>query len=235
MARGATGGEGGLELYDLASDPSESKDIAKTKPDVLAKLTALADKAHEPVREGTFVTTERHERDRRAKMGKQDEPEPPKAKGKSKAAAMPAEGLLLNKDWKLVRVSSENADNRKFARNAIDDDPDTLWHTKFSGGIAPPPHELVIDLGAERSVRGFVYLGRQDDGWNGAVKDIEFCISNAPDEFGAPVAKAALAKSKEPQTVGCPATKGRYVLLRALSSHSDGQYATVAELGVLGE
>jgi arylsulfatase A-like enzyme len=76
------------ELYDLATDPSEAKDLAAAKPNVLAKLTALAAKAHEPVREGTFARTDRHERDRRAKFGKQDQPEasePPKGKGKAKA------------------------------------------------------------------------------------------------------------------------------------------------------
>lgn len=77
------------ELYDLAADPSESKDIAKTNPSVLAKLTALAEKAHEPVREGTFTRTERHKRDQRAKFGQQDEAEAPegKAKGRKKSAA----------------------------------------------------------------------------------------------------------------------------------------------------
>ena len=148
---------------------------------------------------------------------------------------MEVDGLLPNKDWKIVRASSENEANQKFARNAIDGDPETLWHTKFSGGIVPPPHELVVDLGTERSVRGFVYLGRQDEGWNGAVKDVEFCVSDSPDKFGTPAAKTALAKIKEPQTIPCPATKGRYILLRALSSFSDHPYASVAELGVLGE
>ncbi len=75
------------ELYDVASDPSESKDIAAAKPDLLAKLTALAEKAHEPVREGTFTRTERHQRDRRAKFGKQDEVDTPQAKTKAKRKA----------------------------------------------------------------------------------------------------------------------------------------------------
>ena len=61
------------ELYDLASDPSESKDLAAAQPDILAKLTALATAAHEPVREGTFASTDLHERDRRSKYGKQDD------------------------------------------------------------------------------------------------------------------------------------------------------------------
>ncbi len=73
------------ELYDLSSDPSESKDLAAANPTVVAKLAALADKSHEPVREGTFASTANHERDRRAKFGKQDDPTfEAKAGGKKK-------------------------------------------------------------------------------------------------------------------------------------------------------
>ena len=78
------------ELYDLSTDPSESKDLAAAQPAVLAKLTDLARQAHQPVQEGTFAATDRHERDRLAKFGKQDEPEPAKGaprKGNKKKAA----------------------------------------------------------------------------------------------------------------------------------------------------
>jgi len=165
------------ELYDLASDPSESNDLAASNPDRLAKLVALAAAAHEPAVEGTFTSTDRHERDRRAKFGQQDQPAAPaptrkakvKVRSAAKAFSMPVQGMLPNKDWTIVRVSSENTPNKKLASQAIDGDPTTWWHTRFSGGAPPPPHELVIDLGAEHTVRGFVYLGRQDAGWNGAV------------------------------------------------------------------
>jgi arylsulfatase A-like enzyme len=229
------------ELYDLATDPSESKNLAAEQPQILAKLIALAEQAHEPVQEGTFTTTDRHERDRRAKFGKQDEPEAPRLqrKGTGKPApqvnAMPTEGLLPNTGWKIARVSSENTGNQKSATNAIDGDPATLWHTRFSGTAAPPPHELVVDFGAERTIRGFVYLGRQDAGWNGAVKDVEFCIGQSADRFGPPAVKTTLAKTKVPQKIECPETKGRYILLRALTEHSGHSFATVAELGIVGE
>ena len=62
------------ELYDLSSDPSEARDVSSAQPQVLAKLVALAEQAHEPVSEGTFSSTDLHERDRRAKFGKQDDP-----------------------------------------------------------------------------------------------------------------------------------------------------------------
>lgn len=230
---------GAWELYDLASDPSESKNLAAAQPEIAARLIALATKAHEPAREGTFSVTTRHERDRRAKMGQQDAPaDGPKGKAKAgveSAHAMPTEGMLSNKEWKIVRVSSENTANNKFAKNAIDGDPSTLWHSKFTGGAAKPPHELVIDLGAERHIRGFVYLGRQDGGWNGAVKDVEICVSNNAEKFGEPVAKAALAKTKAPQEIKCTETPGRYVLVRILSEQNGGELGSIAEFGVKGE
>jgi len=224
------------QLYDVAVDPSESKNLAGVQPQVLSKLVALAAKAHEPVREGTFSRTDRHERDRRAKYGKQDDPEVEATpSGLRERNPMPTEGLLSNTGWKIVRVSSENTANRKFARNAIDGDPGTWWHTRFGANAGRPPHELVVDLGAEHTIRGFVYLGRQDASWNGAVKDVEFCVSTSADQFGAPVVKTTLAKVKTPQTITCSETKGRYVLLRALTEYSGNTFATVAELGILGE
>lgn len=41
------------ELHDVGTDPGESKDLAANRPDILAKLVALAEKAHQPVRTGT--------------------------------------------------------------------------------------------------------------------------------------------------------------------------------------
>ena len=231
------------ELYDLTTDPSEATDLSATHPDVLTKLVALATAAHQPAREGSFTTTVRHERDRRAKFGKQDEPEAPpakkgKGKGKAKeptAQAMPTEGIIPNNGWKIIRASSENTGNQKLATNAIDGDVNTWWHSRFGKDAAQPPHELVIDLGTQHRIRGIVLLPRQDAGWNGAIKDIEFSLSTSPDSFPAPAAKATLPKSKAPQTIKCAETPARYLRLRALSEQNGGDLASLAELGVLGE
>ncbi|MDZ4851080.1 MAG: arylsulfatase [Pirellulaceae bacterium] len=67
------------ELYDLATDLSETKDLSKAKPDILAKLQSFATAAHTPAVEGTFESTEMHERDRAAKFGGN----PPAAKNKT--------------------------------------------------------------------------------------------------------------------------------------------------------
>ncbi len=85
-------------LYDLSTDPSEARDIAAANPAKVKERAVLATKAHEPVREGTFATTERHERDRRAKFGKQDEKTAPapKARGKGKAKEAPSKEAVRN-------------------------------------------------------------------------------------------------------------------------------------------
>jgi hypothetical protein len=217
------------ELYDLSKDVSEANNIAAQHPDVLNKMKALAEKAHDDVRPGTFHDRAIHERDRRAKWGATRQPK------LGKVHALPPKGLLPNKGWKLVRVSSESRFNAKLARHAIDGDPRTWWHSKFQGGVAEHPHELVIDLGGEHTIRGFRYLARQDGSWNGAIKDCEFYVGASPDRFDKPAAKATFGKTRKPQEVTCQPTRGRYLLLRALSEVHGSPWASIAELGVVGE
>ena len=125
--------------------------------------------------------------------------------------------------------------DRKFAANVIDGKPETIWHTQFAPDIKKHPHELVIDLGKESTIRGFRYMARQDGGWNGALKDVEFSVSDDPKEFGNPILKAVLRKTRSAQDIKCKPIKGRYVRLRALSEVNNGPWASVAEFGVLGK
>jgi arylsulfatase A-like enzyme len=76
------------ELYDLRTDISESRNLASVRPEILAQLQADAKSAHTPAVEGTFASTELHERDRAAKFG--GNPPPAKAKGAGKKNATPA-------------------------------------------------------------------------------------------------------------------------------------------------
>ncbi len=226
------------QLYDLATDPSESRDIASENSDIVEQLDEIAQKEHSAVEKGVYTSTGRHERDRRAKTVQHDNPPParkPNAKQNGQGEVMPTEGMLANRDWTIVRASSENSDNRKFAANAIDGDPTTIWHSRFSGTVAAPPHELVIDLGAVHVVRGIVCLGRQDAGWNGAAHNIEICLGMEPEIFGDPVAQAKLKKQKQPESVGFPDVRARYVLLRIFDSHGAKSFGSMAEIGAIGE
>jgi hypothetical protein len=196
---------------------------------ILAQMKAHAAAAHEPAVEGTFADRTNHEKDRRAKFGST---RPPQRPGKAK---WNTKGLLSSKDFKIIRFSSENIGNGKFARNVIDGNANTIWHTQFSPEIKKHPHELIIDLGREFTLTGFRLLARQDAGWNGTLKDIEITVSNNPKTFGPPTLKTTLKKTKSPQDLKCAAVKGRFIRLRALSEINAGSWASLAEFGVKGK
>ncbi|MFW6163722.1 MAG: sulfatase-like hydrolase/transferase [Planctomycetota bacterium] len=219
------------ELYDLAEDIEEKNNVADDHPDILAKLKAFAEQAHEPARPGSFHNRALHLKDKRAKWGSSRA----RVKPAGKVHHLAEKGLLPRKHYKLVRVSSENRANAKLAKNAFDGDPLTHWHSQFTPTLDKHPHELVLDLGGERTVRGLRILARQDGGWNGTVKDCELCIADDPKAFGKPVVKAALKKTKEPQEVTFQPVQGRYILFRALSEVSGNPWASIAEFALLGE
>ena len=54
------------------------------------------------------------------------------------------------------------------ARKAIDDDPSTFWHTRYRDKTDPMPHHISVDLGEAVTIRGFIYMPRQDQ-WDGGI------------------------------------------------------------------
>lgn len=218
---------GDWELYDLSNDISESNDLSTKQPELLAKLKEIAVEAHTPVDEGTFADPDIHQRDRQAKFGGRSQRD-------EQARVLPKQGLISNKDFQVLRFSSQGQGNRR-AVSAIDGDPKTHWHTSFSPKVVEHPHELVIDLGKRYTVRGFRYLARQDGGWNGAVKDCEFTVSARSDGFGEPILKSTFTKSKRPQEALCDPVQGRFIRMRILSEVNGGPWASISELGIVGE
>jgi arylsulfatase A-like enzyme len=218
------------ELYDLSQDISEKNDVAAKNPKLLAKLKAFAKKSHTEVSAGVFHDRDIHERDRQAKWG---DTRRTTSRARGKVERLPKKGLIPNAGWKVLRVSSEAKSGSRLAIHAIDGNPRTHWHTRFSDGLAKHPHELVIDLGATHRIAGFVLLARQDSGWNGAIGKCELFVSDSPTEFGEPVKKAKLEKTRKAQRVTCDPVRGRYVRLRILDELSGGAWASLAELGLL--
>ncbi|MHC4875173.1 MAG: sulfatase-like hydrolase/transferase [Planctomycetota bacterium] len=224
------GAKADWELYDLHQDVSETDSVAAQHPEILKQMQAFAAASHEDAVEGIFHDRADHEKDRRAKWGTSREA----PKNSANVNSLPTDGLIPSDDWKLVRFSSENKGNRKLAANAIDGDPRTIWHTQFQPRLDRHPHELVIDLAAEYSIRGFHYLARQDGGWNGAIAQCEFSVSNNADTFPPPVVTATFGRTRTAQTATCKPTRGRYVLIRSMSELNGGPWASAAEFGVVG-
>lgn len=222
------------ELYDLSSDISEANNIAAEHPELLAKMIRFAEQSHEPVRAGTYLdpTRARHEQDRRAKWGTSRQAPGPKV---GKVNRIEAQDLIPSKRMKLIKYSSQNEGNRRFAFHAVDGDPATVWHTQFSPTLVEPPHELIIDLGETHRVSGFRYLARQDGGWNGAFAKTEFSVGEEADDLSKVTVKTTFTKQRKAQAVDLkePAA-GRYVRVRILSEVNGRPFASAAEIGVIG-
>jgi hypothetical protein len=119
------------------------------------------------------------------------------------------------------------------AANCLDGNPDTLWHTRWTGGRAAFPHEVCLQFKTPVGIRAVTLLPRQDRNPNGWIKDYELYLSNDPKDWGQPVAKSSFAKDDQPKTITLPApARAQYLRLVALSAHNAQPYASLAELSI---
>jgi regulation of enolase protein 1 (concanavalin A-like superfamily) len=141
-------------------------------------------------------------------------------------------GVIPRTGWTLHFVDSEES-NGYSATRAFDGDPTTFWHTGWTSGKTPPPHEIQINLGATQPVSGFRYLPRQDGFQIGTIADYEFYTSMDGTTWGSPAASGTFASSSSEKEVIFETTNARYVKLRSLNSVIDSPDCSVAELTVL--
>ena len=136
-------------------------------------------------------------------------------------------------DLAIHSVSSEETEGEDgAAANLVDGDPQTHWHSRWSDQVAQPPHEVVLDLGAQRAVHAMTYLPRQTGTGNGTVKDYEVYVGE-PGSWGEPVATGAFTDGREVKRVDFTGATGRFVRFVALSEQSGQAFASGAELTVL--
>jgi beta-galactosidase len=132
---------------------------------------------------------------------------------------------------KIVAVDSEDPRNR--VANMIDGNNETFWHSKWQSSPDAMPHHVIIDLGREVTLKGVIYLPRQDMS-SGRIEKYEIFAGNDTNRFGAAVAQGKWANSEEDQKVMFKApVKGRYLKLVTKSGVNGQQFAAVAELDII--
>jgi phospholipase C len=129
--------------------------------------------------------------------------------------------------------SEETSGEDGYGANAVDDDPGTIWHTKWLNGSPGLPHEIIIELLPPSTIEGFTYLPRQDESDHGTIKDYEFYVSNDGKDFGRPVKKGSFEPGKEKKTETFEPIKCRFIKLRAISEINGLPYTSAAEIGVV--
>lgn len=122
------------------------------------------------------------------------------------------------------------------AKNFIDGDLSTNWHTMYSVTVAIYPHYIDFDANEEVTIKGFKYTPRQDGGTNGNVKAYKLQVSQDAKNWSDPVAQGEFVNNGKQQTVIFSApVKARYIRFTALSSQNGQDFASGAEFELIKE
>ena len=143
-------------------------------------------------------------------------------------------GELPKNEWSLIYADSEEPNDPGLAVMSFDGDPSTIWHTRWTTGDVPYPHEIQIALGAEYKISRFTYLTRQD-GENGRIKEYQLFISEDSLNWGVPVKTGQFINTSAPQTIVLDTPViGKYFRLLALSEVNGNPWASAAEFTMVG-
>ncbi|GEM_PF-4480859 len=144
-------------------------------------------------------------------------------------------GVIPQTGWSLHYVDSEETtgDNNA-ATKAFDGNINTFWHTEWSTGNDPMPHEIQIDLGATYTIAGLRYLPRQDGGANGRISDFEIYVSTDGNSWGTSLVSDTWTYSDNSEKeISFQTTSGQYVRLRATAETNGNPWASAAEINIL--
>jgi beta-galactosidase len=145
--------------------------------------------------------------------------------------AMPASETVKSIPGKVIAASSFESGEGD-PEHAVDGNPDTFWHSRWSTDPAQPPHFLVIDYAAPLDITGLTYTARVD-GDNGHVRDYELFASLDGDEWGKAVARGRFHQDSPEETIHLSApVRARYLKFVILNEQHGQPFASVGELKV---
>lgn len=134
--------------------------------------------------------------------------------------------------WRIVSASSYQPNEGEPA-NAIDGNPDTFWHSRWSPDVPKHPHELIVDMGSMTRIAAVIYTDRADM-TNGRVRDYEIYLSGDGKTWGEPAAKGRLGRPAGEHTIQLSSpVAARFMRFVALSEVNNQAYASIAELAVV--
>ncbi len=118
------------------------------------------------------------------------------------------------------------------ARNVLDGNPNTYWHTITGNTLAGFPHEIRLSLGSQRTLTGISLRSAAPQ--KGRIKDYEVYTSTDGKEWGKPVLTGSLENTTELQKLLFPApVQAEYIRIIAVSAHDGGDSAAISTIDVL--
>lgn len=132
-------------------------------------------------------------------------------------------------------VISPNPKDDPKVELVIDDNEQSSWRSERESEI---PKSIVIDLGESLTLEGFTYLPTQQRYIDGTISNYKFFVSQDGKNWGNPVSKGEFSNIENNpilQTKTFIPKKGRYIKLAGIREINDGNFMTIAELGVITE
>ncbi len=138
---------------------------------------------------------------------------------------------------KVIKVDSEElvGEDGKGA-NAVDGNPNTIWHTQWKDASPAHPHEIILQLDPPCRIKAVTYQPRQDSSTGGTIEGYEIYVSADGKDFGLPVAKGVrFPYGKDKETVLFEPIQCGFLKLVALSEVNGEVSTSAAEIGVIQE
>ena len=119
------------------------------------------------------------------------------------------------------------------ARNVIDGNPNSIWHTPWGENAPAYPHEFRIELPNSHEILGFTYLPRQDMS-NGWINKYEVYVSADGENWGEPAVTGSFEKNRNKKKVLFDKSReGRFLRFIALSGFDGQIFASAAEIDLI--
>jgi beta-galactosidase len=133
----------------------------------------------------------------------------------------------------VVYVSSEEGPGGEVAKNLVDNDPSTIWHTMYSITVPKYPHWIDFDCNEVKTLKGFAYLPRQDGSPNGNIKGYKVQVSQDGKTWSETVCEGEFENNAKEKKILFPKPiKARYLRFTALSSQNGADFASGAEFSI---
>ena len=147
------------------------------------------------------------------------------------------EGEKLSKsNWKIVSATTEEptgeGSNNGKAKHMIDDNSETFWHTKWSGGSDPLPYEIVIDMIQKVKIAQIELLPR-GRGSNNPLKVVRFEASENGQNW-TPIGQFGFTNQDAPLKYYVKSATARYIKLIVPDQGGNTTVAAIRELDVKG-
>lgn len=131
-------------------------------------------------------------------------------------------------DFDSQEPTGEGADNGH-AVNAIDNNPNTYWHTQWQAAQPGLPHYIVVDMGESKFVHGIRFLDRQDQN-DGKPQNVQVFLSDDNKNWQLVLTTELANTTALQQLLMDKFTSGRYVKVLVTSTYGAKFYTHLAEL-----